>query len=166
METAPRHRRRLDLAFCSGSRACIQTLRSTVEAMALSEDDLLAGRRLRDVVSRLRGCDDAMRLRVVLHEFGLVWEDAPLADRLGLVADEPGPVDPRWDAFLAAYVEHRCLHDGITAPAWVFDGARYLDRFWFPGPDLDFMHVEAIVHSPAAFEARRVFLPARELTVV
>lgn len=107
-----------------------------------------------------------MRLRIVLHEFGLVWNDTPLADRLGLVADEPASVEPRWDAFLAAYVEHRCLHDGITPPAWVFDGVRYLDRFWFPGPDLDFMHVEAIVHSPAAFEARRVFLPARELIVV
>ena len=134
--------------------------------MALAHDHARARRRLRDFVSRLRECEDEMRLRVVLHEFGLVWNDTPLADRLWLVADEPALMEPRWDAFLAAYVEHRCLHDGITPPAWVFDGVRYLDRFWFPGPDLDFMHVEAIVHSPAAFEARRVFLPARELIVV
>lgn len=134
--------------------------------MKLADDGVLAGRRLTDFVSRLRECDDEMRLRVVLHEFGLVWEDTPLAARLELVADEPASVEPRWDAFLAAYVEHRCLQDNIAAPGWVFDGGRYLDRFWFPGPDLDFMHVEAIVHSPAAFEARRVFLPARELIVV
>lgn len=134
--------------------------------MALADDDVPAGRRLRDFAARLRGYDDEMRLRVVLHEFGLVWEDTPLADRLRLVVDEPASVDARWDAFLAAYVEHRCTHDGLAVPAWVFDDIRYLDRFWFPGPDLDFFHVEAVVHSPAAFEARRVFLPARELLVV
>ena len=134
--------------------------------MALAEDDVPVGRLLRDFASRLRGCDDEMRLRIVLHEFGLVWEDTPPVARLRLVADEPGPIDRRWDAFLAAYVEHRCMHDGIVAPEWVFDEARYLDEFWFPGPDLDFFRVEAIVHSPAAFEAHRVFLPARELLVV
>ncbi|WP_419552808.1 hypothetical protein [Candidatus Poriferisodalis sp.] len=135
--------------------------------MALADNDAPVGRRLlKDFALRLRGCDDEMRLRIVLHEFGLVWEDTPLVARLRLVADEPGPVDARWDAFLAAYVEHRCMHEGITAPAWVYDDARYFDQFWFPGPDLDFFRVEAIVHSPAAFEARRVFLPARELLVV
>ncbi|WP_420623490.1 hypothetical protein [Candidatus Poriferisodalis sp.] len=135
--------------------------------MALADNDAPVGRRLlKDFALRLRGCDDEMRLRIVLHEFGLVWEDTPLVARLRLVANEPGPVDARWDAFLAAYVEHRCMHEGITAPAWVYDDARDLDQFWFPGPDLDFFHVEAIVHCPAAFEARRVFLPARELLVV
>ncbi len=138
----------------------------TVETVALTNDEVPVGRLLRDFVVRLRGCDDGMRLRVVLHEFGLVWEDTSPAARQDLVADEPGPIDRRWDAFLAAYVEHRCMHEGIAAPEWVFDEARFLDEFWFPGPDLDFFRVEAIVHSPAAFEARRVFLPARELLVV
>ena len=134
--------------------------------MAFADDDMPVGRLLKDFVVQLRGCNDEMRLRIVLHEFGLVWEDTPQVARMRLVVDEPGPIDRRWDAFLAAYVEHRCMHDGIVAPEWVFDESRYLDEFWFPGPDLDFFRAEAIVHSPAAFETRRVFLSARELLVV
>jgi len=102
----------------------------------------------------------------VLHDFGLVWHDAPKTDRLLLVEAEPPSIDDRWDAFLAAYVEHHCWHDDLTTPSWVFDERRYLSSFWFPGPNLASLRVESIVHSPAAFEAHGILLAARELIVV
>ena len=118
-------------------------------------------------VPRLRAADDELRLRLLLHEFGLRWWDTPLEERLALVADEPAGIDTRWDAFLAAWVEHHCWHDRLQPPGWVFDPGRYLDGPpWFPGGRFEFFRVEAVLHSPAAFEAHGVLLPLRELKVV
>ena len=59
---------------------------------------------LAEYVPRLREADDDIwRMRIVLNEFGLRWEDTPLEQRLSLVEEEPGPISPPWDAFLAAY---------------------------------------------------------------
>jgi len=121
---------------------------------------------LASYVPWLREADDEWRLRIVLHDFGLVWHDSHTVGRAKLVKAEPATVDQRWDAFLAAYVEHHCWHEGIAAPTWVFDDSRYLTGFWFPGPDLANFRSESIVHSPAAFEAHGVLLAARELVVV
>jgi len=75
---------------------------------------------LASCVPWLRKADDDWRLRIVLHDFGLVWQQTPTAERLGLVHTEPASVDAPWDAFLAAYVEHDCWHDGVDTPEWVF----------------------------------------------
>lgn len=121
---------------------------------------------LASYVPWLRDADDEWRLRIVLHDFGLLWQQTDRHQRLSLVADEPEPLGARWDAFLAAWVEHNCLHDELQAPDWVFGDSRYLESFWYPGRDLPALRAEAIVHSPAAFEVRGVLLAARELTVV
>ncbi|HWL45406.1 MAG TPA: hypothetical protein VNQ73_20860 [Ilumatobacter sp.] len=125
-------------------------------------------RSLAGYVPELRAADDEWRLRVILHEFGLLWETTTPADRPGLIADEPPALDPRWDAFLAAYAEHLSWHLGVAAPDWVFQPGRYLPSMWFAGapPTMRAARVEAVVHSPAAFEAHGVLLPARELAVV
>lgn len=111
--------------------------------------------------------DDTWRLRLLLHEFGLTWQAASTAERPRLIEAEPAPVDPRWDAFLAAYAEHLAYHAGVQPPAWVFEPERYLDQFWFPvTADLPALRVEALVHAPAHFEAHGVLLARRELQVV
>ena len=123
---------------------------------------------LAEYVPRLREAnDDIWRMRIVCHEFGLRWEDTPLHQRLELVEVEPEPISPPWDAFLAAYVEHRCSHDGLTTPAWVFAQRRYLDGYWFPfPPEWTAFREEAMVHAPAAFEAHGTLIAERDLTVV
>ncbi len=123
-------------------------------------------RTLADYVPWLRESDERWRLRIVLHDFGLQWQSTPPDMRRAMVDDEPGAIEPRWDAFLAAYVEHVCYHGGIEAPAWVFQSRRYLDCFWYPATDLPTLRVEAVVHAPAAFEAHGVLLSDREVTVV
>lgn len=125
-------------------------------------------RTLAEYVPRLRKADDDIwRMRIVLHEFGLRWEDTPVDERLELVERAPEPIDAPWDAFLAAYVEHRCYHDGLEAPTWVFGEDRYLEGFWFPFPPAwKAFRVEAMVHAPAAFEAHGTLVAERDLMVV
>ncbi|MDG4829468.1 hypothetical protein O7627_09155 [Solwaraspora sp. WMMD1047] len=110
----------------------------------------------------LAGADEARRWRLVaefLEEYR--WEQA--ATRGSLLAIEPQPVgDVRWDVFLAALAEHVSARDGRGAPAWV--ETRSLRRFWFPFNSRA-ARVDAIVHAPAAFRRRGVFVAVQELNV-
>ena len=122
--------------------------------------------RLSTYVTTLRKCDEILRLRVVLHDFGLVWQDARDESRSGLVTDEPEPVDSRWDAFLAADVELFCERDGVDPPAWVHNEDRFLSEFWFAGGCFEFDRQRTIGTTPAAFRKHGIWYPAEELLVV
>ncbi|WP_419842682.1 hypothetical protein [Candidatus Poriferisodalis sp.] len=117
-------------------------------------------------VPTLRNEDDHWRLRIVAHDFGMVWEETDLAQRLSLVETEPAPFDQRWDAFLAAYVEHRCSEDGLVPPPWVMQPERHLRTFWHPCGCPDWDLVRSIVTTPGAFELHGIWLPRDELLVV
>ena len=125
-------------------------------------------RTLASYVPELSGADDRWRLRVLLHDFGLVWQATQVEGQAALLAEEPTPVgDARWDAFLAAYAEHLAYHAGLPAPGWALLPARYLRRFWFPlTAAVPTLRVEALVHAPGHFEAHGVLLARRELVVV
>ena len=84
-------------------------------------------------VPALRVSDDEFRLRLVLHDFGIVFQNAGTREREFLVSEEPELFEPRWDAFVAAYAEHLCHHTDIPTPAWVFTTERHLPRFWYAG---------------------------------
>ncbi|MEO3780667.1 hypothetical protein ABGB16_28415 [Micromonospora sp. B11E3] len=89
------------------------------------------------------------------------WE--PVETRGELLTSEPAPTgDERWDVFLAALVEHLAAKDGRGAPAWV--ETRSLRRFWFPFNSRA-ARVDAMVHAPAAFRRRGVYVAAQELNV-
>ena len=121
---------------------------------------------LASYVSSLRANDDEFRLRLLLHGFGLVWQDASRDERRGLVAAEPEPFDPRWDAFLAAFAEHLCHEAGLEPPSWTSDDRRRLDQHWHAGGCFSFDHDRSVAATPAAFDAHGIWLPADELTVV
>lgn len=117
-------------------------------------------------VPALRRENDEWRLRLVLHDFGLVWEATPAAERIDLVRREPDHIDLRWDAFLAAYVEHLCICDGIEPPSWVLAPSRHLGAFWYAGGCHDYDRVRTIVTTPITFEAHGIWFPREELMVV
>lgn len=117
-------------------------------------------------VPALRASDDDFRLRIVLHDFGMVFQHAGERERAFLVAEEPERFDVRWDAFLAAYAEHLCYHNGIPAPGWVFAAERHLGRFWFAGKRFPRERAATILTTPAAFEVHGIWFPERELEVV
>jgi hypothetical protein len=67
-----------------------------------------------------------------------------------------------WDVFLAAVAEHVAARDGRDGPVWA--GSRSLRRFWFPFNGRA-ARVVAVVHAPASFRRRGVFVARQELEV-
>lgn len=110
----------------------------------------------------LVGADDTRRWRLIaefLEEYG--WE--PSEHRAELLIQEPAPTgDDHWDVFLAALTEYLAAQDGRGAPTWV--ETRSLRRFWFPF-NTRAARVDAVVHAPAAFRRRGVFISPQELKV-
>jgi hypothetical protein len=106
--------------------------------------------------------DASLRWRLIaefLEEYR--WEPPDTRhDMLGTEPRETG--DERWDVFLAALAEHLVARDGRGAPSWV--ESRSLRRFWFPF-NTPAARADAIVHAPAAFRRRGVFVAVQELEV-
>jgi hypothetical protein len=81
--------------------------------------------------------------------------------RLRLLEDAPGPTgDERWDVLFAGLAEHLATRDGKAAPGW--SASRGLRRFWFPF-DTPGARAQALVHAPAAFRRRGVFVADYEI---
>lgn len=110
----------------------------------------------------MRDADESLRWRLIaefLEEYR--WE--PAEHRAGLLDQEPGPTgDERWDVFLAALSEHLAAKDDRGAPEWSW--SRRLWQFWFPF-NTRAARVDAIVHAPAAFRSRGIFVAPQELEV-
>jgi hypothetical protein len=116
-----------------------------------------------DLAGHLRRTeDDAIRWRLIA-EFLEEYRHEDVEERKRLLLREPGSSgDERWDVLLAALAEHLAARDGRGAPDW--SEARSLRQFWFPY-NTPAARVDAVVHAPAAFRRRGVFVAARELEV-
>ena len=91
----------------------------------------------------------------------------PVGRQACLVETEPAPISPGWDALVAAWVDYHCYHDGIQPPDWVYDPSRIYRGFWTYIPcEMKGLIIAAMVHSPAAFLARGVWVEERDLMVV
>jgi hypothetical protein len=104
--------------------------------------------------------DFSTRWRLVI-EFLKEYHREPTDVRQWLLTDAPGPTgDERWDALLAGLAEHLAMRDGRSAPGW--SASRGLRRFWFPF-DTPGARAQALVHAPAAFRRRGVFVADYEI---
>ena len=117
-------------------------------------------------VPALREADEEFRLRLLLHDFCMVWQHSDAVTRQRLVEVEPDAIDDRWDAFAAALVEHLCAEAGLAVPSWTQTARRHLERFWYAGGCFAFDRLRTVVTTPAAFEMHGVWLPRSELEVV
>ncbi len=100
------------------------------------------------------------RWRLVV-EFLKEYHQEPTGARQQLLADAPGPTgDERWDVLFAGLAEHLAMRDGMDAPRW--SASRGLRRFWFPF-DTPGARAQALVHAPAAFRRRGVFVADYEI---
>jgi hypothetical protein len=117
---------------------------------------------LADLARLIPTANQSNRWRLVaefLEEYR--WE--PIERRYQLLAAQPPSTgDERWDVLLAALAEHLAARDGHGAPPW--SESLRLQRFWFPF-NTPAARVDAVVHAPAAFRRRGVFLSAHELEV-
>lgn len=115
-----------------------------------------------DLARHLEANDERGRWRLVA-EFLEEHRHAPVPQRAKLVAEEPPSTgDERWDVFLAAVAEHLAARDGRGAPEWA--AHRRLAVFWFPF-NTAAARVDALVHSPASFRSRGIFIAPEELGV-
>jgi CubicO group peptidase (beta-lactamase class C family) len=100
------------------------------------------------------------RWRLVV-EFLKEYQREPTGTRQRLLADAPESTgDERWDEFFAGLAEHLATRDGNGAPAW--SASLGLRRFWFPF-DTPGARAQALVHAPAAFRRRGVFVADYEI---
>jgi hypothetical protein len=94
-------------------------------------------------------------------EFLKEYHQEPVGVRQQLVADAPRPTrDKRWDVLFAGLAEHLAMRDGEEAPGW--SASLGLRRFWFPF-DTPGARAQALVHAPAAFRRRGVFVADYEI---
>ena len=104
--------------------------------------------------------DFDVRWRLVV-EFLKEYHREPSGERWRLLADAPEAVgDERWDVLFAGLAEHLAMRDGQDAPLW--SASRGLRRFWFPF-DTPGARAQALVHAPAAFRRRGVFVADYEI---
>ena len=100
------------------------------------------------------------RWRLVV-EFLKEYHREPTGTRWVLLQVEPASTgDERWDALFAGLAEHLAMQDGVDAPVW--SASRGLRRFWFPF-DTPGARAQALVHAPAAFRRRGVFVADYEI---
>jgi hypothetical protein len=110
----------------------------------------------------MAGGDDSLRWRLIA-EFLEDYRHEPAGARFGLLEVEPDVTgDERWDVFLAALGEHLAAKDGRAAPEWA--ERRSLRQLWFPF-NTRAARVDALVHAPAAFRRRGVYVSPQELNV-
>ena len=88
--------------------------------------------------------------RAILHDLPRRFHDLPADAQADVLAVAPPFTHTRWDALLAATVEHIARLHRHDLPAWIEEPARFLDRTWVL-PDVPFMRQNAIVYAPAAF---------------
>ncbi len=122
-----------------------------------------------ETAAQIRRClavlDDHEALRWVA-QFVAEFQRASLADRPGLVADEPPPTgDRHWDAMLAGVVEQLCFDHELAVPGWVMRPGRFLDQWWFVTPYRS-LHPSAFTETPVALANRGVFIHRQSLESV
>jgi transcriptional regulator with XRE-family HTH domain len=116
-----------------------------------------------DLAGHLTNLDDeSVRWRMVA-EFLEEYRHERVDERAELLRAEPPTTgDERWDVFLAALAEHLAARDGRGVAAWAT--RRRLDAFWFPF-NTPAARVDALVHAPASFRSRGIFVAPQELGV-
>ena len=77
------------------------------------------------------------------HALSTVDQRAALAERVPLTRT-------KWDALLAAMVEHVAWLHGHEPPAWVEEPERFLDSTWVQSP-IRVIRMDSLMFSPAAF---------------
>jgi len=106
--------------------------------------------------------DDGRRWRLIA-EFLEEYRHEPTVSRHELLAEEPGSTSSeRWDVFLAALAEHLANLDDRRVAEWA--SRRRLRTFWFPF-DTPAARADALVHAPASFRSRGIFVAPQELEV-
>jgi transcriptional regulator with XRE-family HTH domain len=110
-----------------------------------------------------RGWPTADLLRLVREMVTTAGAVVRPLDRALFFAEPSTTGDQRWDAMLAAAVEHTFLTWGEPAPAWTAGHA--LPTFWFVGSTPG-LHAFAFAHAPMSMQVRGIMVDPADLVAV
>lgn len=107
-----------------------------------------------------RGEDEALRW---ILQFVDDFRGSSPQGRTSLIVDPPQLIgDNRYDAALAALVEHLCAEAALAVPRWTSQPERFAEPWWFVAGIPDY-EAAALRDSPISFKRHGVFLTARAL---
>ena len=106
--------------------------------------------------------DDMDRYGALMHQLPRQFHSLTGADQAAALLDPPPLTGTRWDALLAAVVEHVArLHDH-PVPDWVNEPARFLDIPWVISTNR-VIAADSVLYAPGAFIRHSVFPDPRDL---
>ena len=88
--------------------------------------------------------------RAVIHELPRLFHSLDQAAQRQAIANAPTLTGTRWDALIAATVEHVARLHGQAIPAWVEEPERFLDEPWVVAT-LPLIRYESLAFAPGAF---------------
>lgn len=106
------------------------------------------------------GWTDIELYRLIVRQLQRSFHSGTEADRQTMLANRPHLTNTKWDAALAAVIEHAALTHGYDAPAWVDEPERF-----FPEPvKLTGLETDSdLAWQPGAFLRRGVSIDSRDL---
>ena len=95
--------------------------------------------------------DDSERYRVLIHQLPRQFHDLSHGEQAAALLDPPSLTGQRrWDALLAAVVEHIARLHGHAVPAWVDEPARFLQVPWVIAR-VRAIGLDSVLYAPGAF---------------
>ena len=94
--------------------------------------------------------EDSARYRALIHQLPRRFHSASRERQAAALLEPPTLTGTRWDALLAAVVEHLAWLHGHPRPAWINEPERFLETPWVI-PRSAVAAAEAVLYAPGAF---------------
>lgn len=94
--------------------------------------------------------NDGALERVTMHDLPRRFHGSSRERQASVLSERPAVTGTRWDALLAAMVEHLAVLHGHPIPAWVEEPERFLATTWLVS-DIRSIQDRARAYCPAAF---------------
>ena len=99
--------------------------------------------------------------RAILHDLPRRFHALDREAQIAMLSKAPRLTETRWDALLAATMEHIATLHGHRVPEWAEHPARFLRESWVM-PKIGWMRSNALAFAPAAFIRHGTFPDPRE----
>lgn len=94
--------------------------------------------------------DRATVYRVLMHDLPRRFHQASPERQRAVLLERPEVTGTRWDALLAAIVEHIARLHGHPIPGWVNEPERFLDTPWVIS-EYRTIAIDSVLYAPGAF---------------
>ena len=119
--------------------------------------------RLQDYSDAIRaGWEETDLYRAIVHEVPRLFHSLDRREQQEALHDRPALTGTRWDALLAATIEHVAELHSHAAPAWTNERERFLDVPWVVSRN-PLIRMQSIAFAPPAFIRHSALPDPRDL---